>query len=122
MAEQASVSSEATAPLGGAASGAPTVGGPTSAGAEQAGASLDLLLDVPLRITVELGGARLSIRELLQLGHGSVIELDKPGGEPLDVMVNGKPIARGEAVIVNEKFGVRLTQIISPAARVENLA
>jgi flagellar motor switch protein FliN/FliY len=90
-------------------------------GAEAAAASLDLLLDVPLRITVELGGARLSIRELLQLGHGSVIELDKPGGEPLDVKVNGKPIARGEAVIVNERFGVRLTQIISPTARVENL-
>lgn len=84
-------------------------------------ASLDLLLDVPLRITVELGGARLTIRELLQLGHGSVVELDKPGGEPLDVLVNGKPIARGEAVIVNDRFGVRLTQIISPSARVENL-
>lgn len=85
-------------------------------------ASLDLLLDVPLRITVELGGSRLTIRELLQLGHGSVVELDKPGGEPLDVLVNGKHIARGEAVIVNERFGIRLTQIISPSARVENLA
>lgn len=84
-------------------------------------ASLDLLLDVPLRISVELGGARLSIRELLQLGHGSVVELDKPGGEPLDVYVNGKAIARGEAVIVNEKFGVRLTEIVSQSARVENL-
>jgi flagellar motor switch protein FliN/FliY len=88
----------------------------------EGGASLDLLLDVPLRVTVQLGGARLTIRELLMLGHGSVVELDKPGGEPLDVLVNGKPIARGEAVIVNEKFGVRLTQIISPTARVENLA
>jgi flagellar motor switch protein FliN/FliY len=84
-------------------------------------ASLDLLLDVPLRITVELGGTRLSIRELLQLGHGSVVELDKPGGEPLDVYVNGKAIARGEAVIVNEKFGVRLTEIVSQTARVERL-
>jgi len=88
----------------------------------EGGASLDLLLDVPLRVTVQLGGARLTIRELLLLGHGSVVELDKPGGEPLDVLVNGKPIARGEAVIVNEKFGIRLTQIISPSARVENLA
>jgi flagellar motor switch protein FliN/FliY len=79
----------------------------------EGGASLDLLLDVPLRVTVQLGGARLTIRELLMLGHGSVVELDKPGGEPLDVLVNGKPIARGEAV--------RLTQIISPTARVENL-
>jgi flagellar motor switch protein FliN/FliY len=80
-----------------------------------------MLLDVPLRVTVELGGARLTIRELLQLGHGSVVELDKPGGEPLDIKVNGKPIARGEAVIVNEKFGVRLTQIVSPTTRVEHL-
>ncbi len=88
---------------------------------EAPAASLDMLLDVPLRVTVELGGARLTIRELLQLGHGSVVELDKPGGEPLDIKVNGKPIARGEAVIVNEKFGVRLTQIVSPTTRVEHL-
>jgi flagellar motor switch protein FliN/FliY len=86
-----------------------------------ASASLDLLLDVPLKITVELGSTRLTIRELLQLGHGSVVELNKPGGTPLDVYVNGKQIARGEAVIINEKFGVRLTEIISQAARVENL-
>jgi flagellar motor switch protein FliN/FliY len=85
------------------------------------GANIDLLLDIPLRITVELGASKLSIRELLQLGHGSVVELDKPEGMPLDVLVNGKPIARGEAVIVNERFGVRLTQIISPDARVEKL-
>jgi len=87
----------------------------------EAGATLDLLFDVPLRVTVELGSAELTIRELLQLGHGSVIELDKPGGDPLDVFVNGKPIARGEAVIVNEKFGVRLTEVVSQSARVENL-
>jgi len=87
----------------------------------EAGATLDLLLDVPLRVSVELGGAQLTIRELLQLGHGSVIELDKPGGDPLDVFVNGKAIARGEAVIVNEKFGVRLTEVVSQSARVENL-
>ena len=87
----------------------------------EGGGTLDLLLDVPLRITVELGSAKLTIRELLQLGHGSVIELDKPGGNPLDVFVNGKPIAHGEAVIVNEKFGVRLTEVVSQSARVENL-
>ena len=96
-------------------------GGETTPSGSEAGASLELLLDVPLRVTVELGGARLSIRELLQLGHGSVVELDKPGGEPLDVYVNGKPIARGEAVIVNDKFGVRLTEIVSQTARVEKL-
>jgi flagellar motor switch protein FliN/FliY len=94
--------------------------GTTEASAE-GGATLDLLLDVPLRITVELGGARRCIRDLLQLGHGSVIELDKPSGEPLDVLVNGKPIARGEAVMVNDKFGIRLTEIISPSDRVESL-
>jgi flagellar motor switch protein FliN/FliY len=96
-------------------------GGETTPSGSEAGASLELLLDVPLRVTVELGGARLTIRELLQLGHGSVVELDKPGGEPLDVYVNGKPIARGEAVIVNDKFGVRLTEIVSQTARVEKL-
>ena len=101
----------------------PAGGGPQAglqANAETGG-TLDFLLDVPLRLTVELGGAQLTIRELLQLGHGSVIELDKPGGDPLDVFVNGKPIARGEAVIVNEKFGVRLTEVVSQSARVENL-
>lgn len=89
--------------------------------AAETSGTLDLLLDVPLRVTVELGGAQLTIRELLQLGHGSVIELNKPGGDPLDVFVNGKPIARGEAVIVNDKFGVRLTEVVSQSARVENL-
>jgi flagellar motor switch protein FliN/FliY len=109
--------------LAAAAPGGEGGGGAHGHQAEASGAaSLDLLLDVPLRVTVQLGGTRLTIRELLLLGHGSVVELDKPGGEPLDVLVNGKPIARGEAVIVNEKFGVRLTQIISPSARVENLA
>jgi flagellar motor switch protein FliN/FliY len=96
-------------------------GGEATPNTSEAGTSLELLLDVPLRVTVELGGARLSIRELLQLGHGSVVELDKPGGEPLDVYVNGKPIARGEAVIVNDRFGVRLTEIVSQTARVEKL-
>jgi flagellar motor switch protein FliN/FliY len=100
--------------------GESTVEAPADAAGETGG-TLDLLLDVPLRVTVELGGARLTIRELLQLGHGSVIELNKPGGDPLDVFVNGKPIARGEAVIVNDKFGVRLTEVVSQSARVENL-
>jgi len=109
---------EAGATAKGPAEGTPRVS--VDAGTE-GGAALDFLLDVPLRVTVELGGAELTIRELLQLGHGSVIELDKPGGDPLDVFVNGKPIARGEAVIVNEKFGVRLTEVVSQSARVENL-
>lgn len=91
----------------------------TSADAE--GANLDLILDVPLAVSVELGRVRMPVRELLALGAGSVIELAKVAGEPLDVLINGKPVARGEAVMVNEKFGVRLTEIVSPTERVERL-
>ena len=81
------------------------------------GRNFDLLLDVPLEVTVEIGRARLSLRELLQLGAGSVVELGKLAGEPLDVLVNGKRIARGEAVMVNERFGVRLTDVVGPDER-----
>ena len=83
--------------------------------------NLDLLLDVPLEVTVEIGRTRLAIRELLQLGQGSVVELAKLAGEPLDVLINGRPIARGEAVMVNDRFGVRLTDIISPSERIAGL-
>jgi flagellar motor switch protein FliN len=83
--------------------------------------NLDLLLDVPLEVTVEIGRARLAIRDLLQLGQGSVVELAKLAGEPLDVLINGRPIARGEAVMVNDRFGVRLTDIISPSERIAGL-
>jgi flagellar motor switch protein FliN/FliY len=79
--------------------------------------NFDLLLDIPLEVTVEIGRTRLALRELLQLGPGAVVELGRPTGEPFDVLVNGKPIARGEAVLVNERFGVRLTEVISPAER-----
>lgn len=82
---------------------------------------LDLLLDVPLEVTVELGRSRLSIQNLLALGPGSVIELDKVAGESLDILVNGRLIARGEAVVVNDKFGVRLTDIVSQTERVARL-
>jgi len=84
-------------------------------------ATLDLILDVPLAVSVELGRVRMPVSELLALGAGSVIELAKLAGEPLDVLINGKPVARGEAVMVNEKFGVRLTEIVSPTERVERL-
>ena len=84
--------------------------------------TLDLILDVTLQVTVEVGRARMTIQDLLQLGQGSVVELEKLAGEPLDIYINGKPVARGEAVIVNEKFGVRLTDIISPEDRVESLS
>ncbi len=83
---------------------------------------LDFILDIPLDISAELGRTRLLINELLQLGQGSVVELNKLAGEPLEVFVNGKLIARGEAVVINEKFGVRLTDIISPIERVKQLS
>ncbi len=82
---------------------------------------LDFILDIPLDVSAELGRARLLINELLQLGQGSVVELNKLAGEPLEVYVNGKLVARGEAVVINEKFGVRLTDIISPIERVKQL-
>jgi len=93
----------------------------TPANADGERASLDLILDVPLAVSVELGRVRMTVRELLALGAGSVIELVKAAGEPLDVLINGRPVARGEAVMVNEKFGVRLTEIVSPTERVERL-
>jgi flagellar motor switch protein FliN/FliY len=83
--------------------------------------ALDFILDIPLTLNVELGRSQLLINELLQLGQGSVIELTKLAGEPMDVFVNQRLIARGEVVVVNEKFGVRLTDIVSPTERVEKL-
>jgi flagellar motor switch protein FliN/FliY len=82
---------------------------------------LDFILDIPLDVSAELGRTRLLINELLQLGQGSVVELSKLAGEPLEVYVNGKMVARGEAVVINEKFGIRLTDIISPMERVKQL-
>ncbi len=82
---------------------------------------LDLLLDVPLDLTVELGRSRMTIQDLLSLGPGSVIELDKVAGEPLDILVNDRLIARGEAVVVNDKFGIRITDIVSPSERIARL-
>ena len=84
--------------------------------------SLDLILDIPLTVAVELGRSKMLINDLLQLGQGSVIELTKLVGEPLEVLVNQKLVARGEVVVVNEKFGVRLTDIVSPMERVQSLA
>jgi len=85
------------------------------------GRTLEFIMDVTLQVTVEVGRARMTIQDILQLAQGSVVELEKLAGEPLDIYVNGKPVARGEAVIVNEKFGVRLTDIISPEDRVQGL-
>jgi flagellar motor switch protein FliN len=82
---------------------------------------LDLLLDVPLELSVELGRTRMTIQDLLGLGPGSVIELDKIAGEALDILVNDRLVARGEAVVVNDKFGVRITDIVSQSERVARL-
>jgi flagellar motor switch protein FliN/FliY len=112
-----------------AAAGAEGQGGDPAGGigaepAKSAGPSvhsLDFVLDIPLKVTVELGRARLPVRDILQLTQGSVVELSKFAGEPLEVLVNDKLIARGEVVVVNEKFGIRLTDIISPIERIEQL-
>ena len=82
---------------------------------------IDFILDIPLTITVELGRSRMLIGELLQLGQGSVVELVKFAGEPMDVFINQRLIAKGEVVVVNEKFGIRLTDIVSPAERISKL-
>ncbi len=98
-------------------------GGAETAGEESGEpASLDLILDIPLAVTVELGRSKMLINDLLQLGQGSVIELTKLVGDPLEVLVNNKLVARGEVVVVNEKFGVRLTDIVTPMERVKSLA
>jgi flagellar motor switch protein FliN/FliY len=81
----------------------------------------DMILDIPVQITVELGRTKISIRNLLQLAHGSVVELDGLAGEPMDVLVNGTLIAQGEVVVVNDKFGIRLTDIITPAERMRKI-
>lgn len=82
---------------------------------------IDLLLDIPLEVAVEVGRSRILVRDLLQLQEGSLIELEKLAGEPLDLYVNSRLIARGEAVVVNDKFGLRLTDVVSPSERIENL-
>lgn len=83
--------------------------------------NLDMILDIPVTIAMEIGRTRISIRNLLQLNQGSVVELDRLAGEPMDVLVNGTLVAHGEVVVVNEKFGIRLTDVVSPAERVKKL-
>ncbi len=82
---------------------------------------IDMILDIPVQLTVELGRTRIAIKNLLQLAQGSVVELDGMAGEPMDVLVNGCLIAQGEVVVVNEKFGIRLTDIITPSERIRKL-
>ncbi|MDP1932008.1 MAG: flagellar motor switch protein FliN [Gammaproteobacteria bacterium] len=89
---------------------------PTSASPD-----LDVILDIPVQISMEVGSTSITIRNLLQLNQGSVIELDRLAGEPLDVLVNGTLIAHGEVVVVNDKFGIRMTDVISPSERIKKL-
>ncbi len=95
----------------------PAANGPVT----MAGPNLDVILDIPVTISMEVGATDINIRNLLQLNQGSVIELDRLAGEPLDVLVNGTLIAHGEVVVVNEKFGIRLTDVISPSERIKKL-
>ena len=90
-------------------------------GQNQNSAGLDSILDIPITLSVEIGKAKLSIRNLLQLNQGSVVELERMAGEPLDVMINGTLVAHGEVVVVNEKYGVRLTDVVSAQERVRKL-
>ena len=90
-------------------------------GAGNSELNLDVILDVPVSLSLEVGRTRIPIRNLLQLNQGSVVELDRAAGEPLDVYVNGTLIAQGEVVVVNDRFGVRLTDVVSPAERIKRL-
>jgi flagellar motor switch protein FliN/FliY len=127
MDDWASALEEAGTPMGGSDSDAEAVpldkfekNSMTKSGSSD-DVNLDVILDIPVTISLEIGHTRINIRNLLQLNQGSVVELDRMAGEPLDVKVNGTLIAHGEVVVVNEKFGVRLTDIISPAERVQKL-
>jgi flagellar motor switch protein FliN/FliY len=102
------------APLGNLAPDAPEAGANREL-------NLDVVLDIPVTLSMEVGRSRISIRNLLQLNQGSVVELERATGEPLDIYVNGTLIAHGEVVVVNDKFGIRLTDVISPAERIRQL-
>ena len=95
--------------------------GPPTAGSAAPAGDIDLIMDIPVQLTVELGRTKIPIRHILQLAQGSVVELDGLAGEPMDVLVNGCLIAQGEVVVVNEKFGIRLTDIVTPSERVRRL-
>lgn len=96
-------------------------GGDTEVRGTKTEQNLDMVLDIPVTLSLELGHTRMSIRELLQLTQGSVVKLDRPGGDPLDILVNGCLVARGEVVVINERFGVRITDIVSPEERIRRL-
>ena len=91
-------------------------------GVSTAGNDINMILDIPVQLTVELGRTRIPIKNILQLAQGSVVELEAMAGEPMDVLVNGYLIAQGEVVVVNEKFGIRLTDIVTPSERMRRLS
>ena len=95
---------------------------PTGAGSGGAGNDINMILDIPVQLTVELGRTKIPIKHILQLAQGSVVELDALAGEPMDVLVNGYLIAQGEVVVVNDKFGIRLTDIVTPSERLRRLS
>ncbi|ALM83181.1 flagellar motor switch protein FliN [Bordetella sp. N] len=119
MAEQSATTSAAPSPA--PQSAAKAVFKPLSGSGEKATTDIDLIMDVPVQMTVELGRTRLTIKNLLQLGQGSVVELDGLAGEPMDIFVNGYLIAQGEVVVVDDKYGIRLTDIITPSERINRL-
>lgn len=136
MAEQTAATppaAAAPAPAPAAAPAAPAPAAPAAQSAAQSvfkplagsaagnGTDIDLIMDVPVQLTVELGRTRLTIKNLLQLGQGSVVELDGLAGEPMDIFVNGYLIAQGEVVVVEDKYGIRLTDIITPSERINRL-
>jgi flagellar motor switch protein FliN/FliY len=126
LAEQtAAVSTPASAASAASGSAAKPAGASVfkqlSGSGEKSTADIDLIMDVPVQLTVELGRTRLTIKNLLQLGQGSVVELDGLAGEPMDIFVNGYLIAQGEVVVVDDKYGIRLTDIITPAERINRL-
>ncbi len=90
-------------------------------GADDGSRNIDMVLDIPVTLSMELGRTRMSIRDLLQLNSGSVVELERMADEPMDVMVNGTLVAHGEAVVIDDKFGIRLTDVVSPTERVKKL-
>ena len=123
MADNEIASSGAKAPATAPASAAAPASFPSldGGGAAPAPKNIDFILDIPMQVTVQVGSTKMIIRELLQLGQGSVIELEKLAGEPMEVLVNNRLVARGEVLVVNEKFGIRLTDVISAAERVQQL-
>lgn len=115
------VASEVAAPADQVAPASFTNFAPSTAGAG-AGNDINMILDIPVQLTVELGRTRIPIKNILQLAQGSVVELDALAGEPMDVLVNGFLIAQGEVVVVNDKFGIRLTDIVTPSERMRRLS